>query len=172
MAIVIAILKPIVEFITSFISNFGYWGIIILMTLESALIPIPSEIIMPFSGFLALNGRLEPIMVILAGSFGNLVGSIATYYLGIKAGREFIVRYGRYIFFRKHHLELTEQLFQKYGDKIAFVGRLLPRIRTYVSFPVGIGKTRFIKLLSIIGSIIWNHYLYILEYNLEGTGKI
>ena len=114
-------------------------------TLESALIPIPSEIIMPFSGFLALNGRLEPIMVRLAGSFGNLVGSIATYYLGIKAGRAFIVRYSRYIFFRKHHLELTEQLFQEYGDKIAFVGRLLPRIRTYVSFPVGIGKTRFIK---------------------------
>jgi len=158
---VIEILRPLVEFITSVISSLGYGGIFFLMILESALLPIPSEIIMPFSGFLASTGKLGSVGVILAGSLGNLVGSVITYYLGIRLGRAFLIKYGKYILFRVHHLVWTEQLFQKYGDKISFVGRLLPVVRTYISLPAGIGKSNFIKFVvyTLVGSIIWNSLL-------------
>jgi membrane protein DedA with SNARE-associated domain len=157
----IEILRPLAEFITSVISSLGYGGIFILMILESALIPIPSEIIMPFSGFLVSSGKLGSVGVILAGSLGNLVGSVITYYLGIRLGRAFLIKYGKYILFREHHLVWTEQLFQKYGDKISFVGRLLPGVRTYISLPAGIGKSNFIKFVvyTLVGSIIWNSLL-------------
>ncbi|HEY7570150.1 MAG TPA: DedA family protein [Nitrososphaeraceae archaeon] len=161
MSVVFEILRPLIEFITSFISSVGYIGIFFLMVLESAMIPIPSEIIMPFSGFLVSAGKFGPILVVLAGSLGNLVGSILTYYFGLKVGRSFIIRYGKYIFFKKEHLEFTERLFQNYGDKISFVGRLLPVIRTYVSLPAGIGKTNFTKFVfyTLVGSLIWNSVL-------------
>ncbi len=157
----IEILRPLAEFITSVISSLGYGGIFFLMILESALIPIPSEIIMPFSGFLVSVGKLGSVGVILAGSLGNLVGSVITYYLGIRLGRAFLIKYGKYILFREHHLVWTEQLFQKYGDKISFVGRLLPGVRTYISLPAGIGKSNFIKFVvyTLVGSIIWNSLL-------------
>ena len=157
----IEILRPLAEFITSVISSLGYGGIFFLMILESALIPIPSEIIMPFSGFLVSSGKLGSVGVILAGSLGNLVGSVITYYLGIRLGRAFLIKYGKYILFRVHHLVWTEQLFQKYGDKISFVGRLLPGVRTYISLPAGIGKSNFIRfvLYTLVGSIIWNSLL-------------
>ena len=131
------------------------------MILESALIPIPSEIIMPFSGFLVSVGKLGSVGVVLAGSFGNLVGSIATYYLGLSLGRAVIIKYGKYILFRKKHLEYTERLFEKYGEKIVFVGRLLPGVRTYVSLPAGIGLTCFVKfaVYTFAGSLIWNAML-------------
>ena len=161
MSVVFEILRPLIEFITSFISSVGYIGIFFLMVLESAMIPIPSEIIMPFSGFLASTGKFGPILVVLAGSLGNLVGSILTYYFGLKVGRSVIIRYGKYIFFKKEHLEFTERLFQNYGDKISFVGRLLPVIRTYVSLPAGIGRTNFTKFVfyTLVGSLIWNSIL-------------
>ncbi|MGV8107029.1 MAG: DedA family protein [Nitrososphaerota archaeon] len=161
MSITFEILKPIIDFVISFISTLGYPGIFLLSILESALIPIPSEIIMPFSGFLVSNGTFEPVSVVLAGTFGNLVGSILTYYLGIKAGRAFILRYGKYILFKKSHLEFTEELFQKYGDKISFFCRLLPAVRTYISLPCGVGKTNFVKfsIYTFLGSLIWNSML-------------
>jgi membrane protein DedA with SNARE-associated domain len=143
------------------------------MILESALIPIPSEIIMPFSGFLSSTGRLDPLLVTLFGSLGNLVGSILTYYLGIKAGRKFILKYGRYILFKKEHLESTENLFERYGDRISFAGRLLPGIRTYVSLPAGIGKTNFTKFVAytFAGSLIWNSVLTYVGMSLGSNWK-
>jgi membrane protein DedA with SNARE-associated domain len=170
---IIEILKPIVEVITSIITTMSYPGIFFLMILESALIPIPSEIIMPFSGFLASTGKLNYIGVVLAGSFGNLVGSILTYYLGINVGRKVILKYGKYIFFKKKHLELTENLFNKYGDRVSFVGRLLPGIRTYVSLPAGIGKTKFTKFViyTLAGSLIWNSMLTYVGMKLGSNWK-
>lgn len=155
------ILGPLVQTTTSIIYSLGYVGIFFLMVLESALIPIPSEVIMPFSGFLVSVGKLGLVGVILAGSFGNLVGSIATYYLGLRLGRTAIIRYGKYVFFKKKHLEYTERLFEKYGDKVTFVGRLLPAVRTYISLPAGIGLTNFIKftVYTFVGSLIWNTLL-------------
>jgi membrane protein DedA with SNARE-associated domain len=173
MAIVLEILKPLVEFIISFIAHLGYTGIFSLMILESALIPIPSEIIMPFSGFLSSTTRLDPFLVILSGSLGNLVGSVLTYYLGIKAGRKFILKYGKYVLLKKEHLELTENLFKRYGDRISFVGRLLPIIRTYVSLPAGIGKTSFTKFViyTFAGSIVWNSMLTYIGMSLGTNWK-
>jgi membrane protein DedA with SNARE-associated domain len=158
---IVEIITPVVHFIMSIISDLGYAGIFLLMVLESALIPIPSEIIMPFSGFLVTTGSLGSIGVILAGSLGNLVGSIATYFLGIRLGRAFLIKYGKYIFFRPKHLVFTEELFRKYGEKIVFVGRLLPVVRTYVSLPAGIGRTNFLKftVYTFAGSLIWNAIL-------------
>jgi membrane protein DedA with SNARE-associated domain len=173
MAVVLELLKPLIEFITSFIGQLGYSGIFFLMILESALIPIPSEIIMPFSGFLSSTGRLDPFLVTLSGSLGNVVGSVLTYYLGIKAGRKVILKYGKYIIFRKEHLEITENLFRRYGDKISFAGRLLPGIRTYVSLPAGIGKTDFKKFViySFAGSLVWNSMLVYVGMNLGRNWK-
>lgn len=173
MAVVLELLKPLIEFITSFIGQLGYSGIFFLMILESALIPIPSEIIMPFSGFLSSTGRLDPFFVTLSGSLGNVVGSVLTYYLGIKAGRKVILKYGKYILFRKEHLEITENLFRRYGDKISFAGRLLPGIRTYVSLPAGIGKTDFKKFViySFAGSLVWNSMLVYVGMNLGRNWK-
>jgi membrane protein DedA with SNARE-associated domain len=173
LSVVFEIIRPLIEFITSFISSVGYLGIFFLMILESAMIPIPSEIIMSFSGFLVSTGKFGPILVVLAGSLGNLVGSILTYYFGLKVGRSFIIRYGKYIFFKKEHLEFTERLFQNYGDKISFVGRLLPVIRTYVSLPAGIGRTNFIKFVfyTLIGSLIWNSILTYVGMQLGNNWK-
>ena len=112
MSVVFDIIRPLIEFIISFISRVGYLGIFSLMVLESAMIPIPSEIFMPFSGFLVSAGKFGPILVVLAGSLGNLVGSILTYYFGLKVGRAFIIKYGKYVFFKKEHLEFTERLFK------------------------------------------------------------
>ena len=158
---ILEILRPLVDFITSIISTMSYPGIFLLMVFESALIPIPSEIIMPFSGFLVTSGKFHPFAVIIAGSLGNLVGSVLTYYVGIKFGRAFIIKYGKYIFFKENHLEFTDKLFKKYGDRISFVGRLLPLIRTYVSLPAGIGKTNLAKFVfyTFAGSVIWNTML-------------
>ena len=161
MSITFEILKPVIDFVISFISTVGYPGIFLLMILESALVPIPSEIIMPFSGFLITNGTFDPVIVVLSGTLGNLVGSILTYYLGIKVGRAVILKYGKYILFKKSHLEFTEELFQKYGDKISFFCRLLPAIRTYISLPCGVGKTNFTKfaVYTFLGSLLWNSML-------------
>jgi membrane protein DedA with SNARE-associated domain len=161
LGIVFEILRPVIDLVISFISTTGYVGIFLLMILESALIPIPSEIIMPFSGFLVTSGKFHPFAVIIAGSLGNLVGSVLTYYVGIKFGRAFIIKYGKYIFFKENHLEFTDKLFKKYGDRISFVGRLLPLIRTYVSLPAGIGKTNLAKFVfyTFAGSVIWSTML-------------
>lgn len=158
MSVVFEIIEPILDFVTFVISNLGYPGVIFLMILDSAMIPIPSEIILVFSGYLVTTGTFEPVSVILAGSFGNVVGSIMTYYFGLKFGRLFVLRFGKYFFIKENHLEYTEKLFQKYGDKISFLGRLLPAIRTYISLPCGIAKMNLFKfsVYTFFGSIIWN----------------
>jgi membrane protein DedA with SNARE-associated domain len=158
---ILELFSSIITYITSFISSLGYPGIFSLMVVESAMIPIPSEIIMPFSGFLVATGKLSFFEVILAGSFGNLIGSMITYYAGLKIGRPLILKYGKYIFFSESHLRFTEKLFERLGDKISFIGRLLPGVRTYVSFPLGIAKANLIKFMvyTLIGSLIWNALL-------------
>ena len=150
--------NSIIVFVTSSISILGYPGIFLLMIAESAMIPIPSEIIMTFSGFLVATNKLSFLEVVLAGSFGNLIGSVITYYIGIKIGRPIVIKYGKYILFKESHLEFTEKLVEKTGDKISFMGRLLPGIRTYISLPLGIAKANLIKFLiyTLFGSLIWN----------------
>ncbi|MGI0075247.1 MAG: DedA family protein [Nitrosotalea sp.] len=155
------IINNLANFVIQTISNTGYLGIFFLMVAESALIPIPSEIIMPFSGYLASTGKLNPIFIILAGSIGNLVGSLVAYFIGVKLGRAFIVKYGKYVLLKKSHLEWTESYFKKYGDMSTFVSRLLPAIRTYISLPAGVAKMNLKKFViyTFAGSIIWSAML-------------
>jgi len=155
------ILNNLIDFIISTISGSGYVGIFLLMIAESALIPIPSEVIMPFSGYLVSAGKFNAAYVIIAGSIGNLIGSLVAYYVGFRLGREFVLRYGKYVLLRKSHLEITESYFKKYGDRSTFISRMLPAIRTYISLPAGVAKMNIKKFViyTLIGSIIWNSAL-------------
>ena len=148
-------------FITSVISQIGYVGVFILMVLESALIPIPSEVIMPFSGFLVATGEFNLFFVLVAGTVGNLVGSVIAYYIGSSIGRNLVLRYGKYVFIDENHLNLADRWFQKFGDKIVFISRNLPAVRTYISLPAGISKMNIAKfsIYTLIGSIPWNFLL-------------
>jgi len=157
-----------VGLILDWISNYGYLGIIFLMALESATLPVPSEIVMPFAGFLAFSepDHLNLIGVILAGSVGCSIGSIAAYVVGYYAGRPLILRYGKYILLRERHLVSAEKWFAKYGDKATFIARLLPVIRTVISLPAGIAKMNFKKfvLYSFLGSVPWTAMLAVIGY--------
>lgn len=148
-------------FVTSVISQIGYVGIFLLMVLESALIPIPSEVIMPFSGFLVATGEFNLFYVLAAGTIGNLVGSIIAYYIGSRIGRNLVLRYGKYVLIDENHLNLADRWFQKFGDKIVFVSRNLPAVRTYISLPAGISKMNITKfsIYTFVGSIPWNFLL-------------
>jgi membrane protein DedA with SNARE-associated domain len=146
--------------ILDWISNLGYPGILFLMALESACMPVPSEIVMPFAGYLVWQGSTTMSFwgVVLVGSVGCTVGSIAAYVAGSYAGRPLILRYGKYILLREKHIITAEKWFAKYGDKATFIGRLLPVIRTVISLPAGIAKMDFKKFVfySFIGSVPWN----------------
>ena len=159
--VAIEIISSLTNFIINTISNSGYLGIFFLMIAESALIPIPSEVIMPFSGYLVSAGKFNVIFVILAGSIGNLIGSWIAYFVGSRLGREFILRYGKYVLLKKSHLELTESYFTKYGDRSTFISRLLPAVRTYISLPAGVANMNLKKfsIYTIAGSLIWNTML-------------
>lgn len=135
----------------------GYAGIFFLMLAESCGIPMPSEVIMPFSGFLVADGKMLFWLIVLAGTFGNLVGSWLAYWIGIKGGRPLIEKYGKYILISRHDLDLADHWFAKYGDWTVFFGRLLPVIRTYISFPAGISKMDFkrFSVYTFLGALPW-----------------
>jgi membrane protein DedA with SNARE-associated domain len=156
-----------VDLILDLISNSGYLGVFFLMVLESATLPVPSEIVMPFAGYLVYSeGEMSLPGVILAGSVGCTVGSIAAYAVGYYAGRPLILRYGKYILLREKHLVSAEKWFAKYGDKATFIARLLPVIRTVISLPAGIAKMNFKKfvLYSFVGSVPWTALLAYIGY--------
>ena len=159
--VALEIVNNLANFIIQIISNSGYFGIFALMVAESALIPIPSEIIMPFSGYLVFTGKFNVIGVIIAGGVGNLVGSLIAYFIGIKLGREIILKYGKYLLLKKSHLDWAESFFEKHGNKTIFATRLLPGIRTYISLPAGIAKMDLKKfsLYTIVGCTIWSAML-------------
>ncbi len=148
-------------FITQFISAIGYAGVFILMSLESAALPIPSEVIMPFAGYLAYQGVFNIVLISIVGAAGCTAGSILSYYVGLKGGRSMIERYGKYFFIKTDHMNLAEAWFGKYGDKAVLFSRLLPVVRTFISLPAGIGKYDFKKLVafSFIGSLPWTFAL-------------
>ncbi len=159
--VTLEILSGLTNFIIQTISNSGYLGVFLLMVAESALIPIPSEVIMPFSGYLVSTGKFSIIPVILTGSIGNLVGALIAYAVGTYLGRSFVLKYGKYVLLKKSHLELAESYFKKYGNRSTFISRLLPAIRTYISLPAGVAKMnlKMFSLYTFIGSVIWNSTL-------------
>jgi len=152
------ILLVLAVFIKSAISSLGYTGIAVLMAIESACIPLPSEIIMPFAGYLVYAGRFESLaLVATLGAVGCNLGSIVAYELGAYGGRPLIERFGKYILMSRHDLDVSERFFQKYGSITVFVGRLLPVIRTFIALPAGLARMprgRF-HLYTFIGSWPW-----------------
>jgi len=144
-------------FIVAIISALGYGGIVLLMAIESACIPLPSEIIMPFSGYLVSTGELNLWGVAIAGALGCVLGSLVAYWVGMYGGRPFIEKYGRYILLSRHDLDIADRWFAKYGEVIVFVSRLLPAIRTFIAFPAGVARmnlTRFV-IYTFAGSLPW-----------------
>jgi membrane protein DedA with SNARE-associated domain len=153
--------------ILDWISNYGYGGIMLLMALESACMPVPSEIVMPFAGYLvARDGVMSLLGITVAGALGCTIGSIAAYVFGFYAGRPLILRYGKYILIREKHLVTAEEWFEKWGDKATFIARLLPVIRTVISLPAGIAKMNFKKFVfySFVGSVPWTFALAYVGY--------
>ncbi len=144
-------------FITHFISSIGYAGVFILMTLESAALPVPSEVVMPFAGYLAYQGFFNLYLIGILGAAGCTTGSVISYYVGYKGGRLFIEKYGKYLFIESRHMQLAETWFDKYGDRAVLFSRLLPVVRTFISLPAGIGKYDLRKLVtfSFLGSLPW-----------------
>ncbi|MES2181490.1 MAG: DedA family protein [Pseudomonadota bacterium] len=151
------IIVMIATWIISVISTMGYGGIVLLMAIESACVPLPSEIIMPFAGFLVFKGELTLSLVALAGAIGCVIGSIPAYYVGMYGGRPLAEKYGKYILLSKNDLDTADKLFIKYGEIIIFIARLLPAVRTFIAFPAGVARMNMSKFIiyTFIGSLIW-----------------
>jgi len=151
------ILEILSAFIIATISTLGYGGVVLLMAIESACIPLPSEIIMPFSGYLVSKGEMNLWLVGVAGAVGCVAGSMVAYWVGMYGGRPLIEKYGKYVLISHHDLDLADRWFAKYGEVIVFTSRLLPAIRTFIAFPAGVARMnipRFI-LYTFAGSLPW-----------------
>ncbi|MFH1487159.1 MAG: DedA family protein [Chloroflexota bacterium] len=151
----------ILAFIRSVYDVFGWPGVAILMAIESACIPLPSEIIMPLSGWMLIRdkglGIAHTILAGLYGALGCTIGSLAAYWLGAWGGRPIIERFGKYVLMSHHDLEVAERWFEKYGDPAIFFSRLLPVVRTFISFPAGVARMHLFKFLiyTFLGSFPW-----------------
>lgn len=162
----------IVEYLTQLIGSYGLAAVFLLMTAESALIPIPSEVTMPFAGFLAGRGVLNFWLAVFIGAFGNLFGSLLAYYLGYFKGeewtREAIRKWGKWVLIREKEYDHAKHWFIKYGHEIAFFSRLLPVVRTFISLPAGISRMEVKKfsLYTFLGSFIWSTILAFLGLKL------
>jgi membrane protein DedA with SNARE-associated domain len=152
-----AILAHLSTFVISVISSLGYPGILLLMAVESACIPLPSEVILPFSGYLIWTGRFHLWGVALAGALGCNLGSAVAYWAGAAGGRAFLLRYGRYLLISSHDIEIADRWFEKHGQWTVFVSRMLPVIRTFIAFPAGVARMNFWKfhVYTFLGSFPW-----------------
>ena len=164
----ISISASLANLVIYLIESLGYFGIFLGMTIESACIPLPSEVIMTFAGFVVNEGKLTLTNIILVGILGNLVGSLITYYIGLKGARPLLEKYGKYILITKEKLDNADKWFNKHGDAAVFFGRILPGIRTFISLPAGINKMDIKKFIiyTLIGSGIWTSILAIIGIEL------
>ncbi len=159
----IGILENLSNFGISLIQSLGYWGVFIGMTLESACIPLPSEIIMTFSGYVVWQGNTNMTLlgITLVGAVANLFGSLIAYYVGLIGGRPVLEKYGKYILITHSNLERADKWFEKYGYEAVFISRMLPGIRTFISLPAGIAHMDIKKFIiyTFIGSLPWTFAL-------------
>jgi membrane protein DedA with SNARE-associated domain len=151
------ILSTLVSWIVEAISAGGYLGVLVLMTIESACIPLPSEVIMPFAGYLASVGRFSLVGAATMGALGCNIGSTVAYFVAAKGGRPVVERWGRYLLFGADELGRTEQFFARFGALTVFVGRLLPVVRTFIAFPAGLARMPMMKfqIYTFLGSWPW-----------------
>lgn len=162
--------KIVIPFLDQLYGAVGYLGVFIAMTIESAMIPLPSELILPFAGFLVSDPtKIEPLtgapwnfwIVVVVATAGNTCGSLIAYAIGAKGGRPFLERYGRYLLIRPHDIEIAERFFERWGAQTAFFSRLLPIVRTFISFPAGVARMNLAKFIaySTAGAFIWSTVL-------------
>ncbi len=151
------VIEALAVFTTGVISTMGYGGVVLLMGIESACIPLPSEIIMPFAGYLVYTGQFSLHGAALAGALGCIAGSIPAYYLGQYGGRPLIERYGKYVLLSRRELDFAERLFARHGQWVVLAARLLPVIRTFIAFPAGVARMNMTKFVvyTFVGSYPW-----------------
>jgi|SRR6185312_392273 len=151
------LLAALASFIIGVLSSLGYLGVVLLMAIESACIPLPSELIMPFAGYLVFKGTLTLWGVTLAGAVGCVLGSLVAYYVGLWGGRPLVMKYGRYLLISHHDVDLADRWFARHGDITILIGRLLPVVRTFIAFPAGVARMPLLKFVvyTFVGSLIW-----------------
>jgi membrane protein DedA with SNARE-associated domain len=151
------IISVLAAWIVEIISAAGYGGVVLLMAIESACIPLPSEVIMPFAGYLVSLGQFSLIGAATAGALGCNVGSTVAYYVAAKGGRPALERWGRYVLIGRTELERTDRFFERYGVAAVFFGRLLPVVRTFIAFPAGLTRMPMLKfqIYTFLGSWPW-----------------
>src|ERR671921_3027278 len=160
----------VIPFLNGLYGAVGYLGVLIAMAIESAMIPLPSELILPYAGFLVSDpSQLEPLtrgpwnfwIVVIAATIGNTIGSLIAYAIGAWGGRPFLERYGRYLLIRPHEIELAERFFDRYGAATAFFSRLLPIVRTFISFPAGVARMPLGTFIvyTTLGALPWSMLL-------------
>ena len=159
--------QTVIPFLQQLYGAFGYLGVGLAMAIESAMIPLPSELILPFAGFMVSDPtQIEPItgqpwgfwIVVIVATIGNTLGSLIAYAIGAYGGRPFLERYGRYLLIREHEIEAADHFFAKYGAPTVFFGRLLPIVRTFISFPAGVTRMPLGKFIvfSTAGALPWS----------------
>ena len=136
----------------------GYAGVLVAMAIESACIPLPSEIVLPLAGWMVSRGEFDFWLASIAGTLGCTVGSAVAYWVGALGGRPLLLRYGRYILISPHEIEIADRWFARYGEAAIFFSRLLPVIRTFISLPAGIARMHFVRFLvyTTLGSFPWS----------------
>ena len=161
----------IATYATQIIAQVGYPGVFILMTMESMVLPVPSEAVMPFAGFLIVERTFTFWQVILASTLGSIAGSLISYYAGYYGGMPFVRKFGKYLLLDVKDLELTEKFFKKRGDLSIFVCRFIPVVRHLISIPAGVGKMKVVtfSLFTILGAGLWNAFLTYCGYVLKSN---
>jgi membrane protein DedA with SNARE-associated domain len=151
------IIEALSGFVIGVISSGGYPGIVLLMAIESACIPLPSEVIMPFSGYLVYTGRLSLLWVAFAGALGCNVGSLVAYEIGAYGGRPLVERFGSYILLSRKELDLADHFFERYGSATVLISRMLPVVRTFIALPAGVARMPRLRfhVYTFIGSFPW-----------------
>jgi membrane protein DedA with SNARE-associated domain len=162
------IVEYLILLVISVISFLGYFGLIILMALESMVFPLPSELVMPFAGFLVFQGKFDFWLVVLFATIGTIVGSLISYYVGYYLGKPFVNKFGKYFFLDQSHLDSTEKFFKKHGDKTIFISRFIPVVRHIISIPAGFGKMKLWKFIvyTFAGGFLWNGFLTYVGFKL------
>jgi membrane protein DedA with SNARE-associated domain len=164
------VIGKIAVFVVSVIEKVGYPGIVFFMAIESSFIPFPSEVVVPPAGYLVSQGKMNMFLVILSSVVGSLIGGYVNYFIAVKYGRPFILKYGRYFFLGESKFQKVEKFFNNHGEITTFVGRLLPGIRQYISFPAGLARMDLVRfsIFTALGAGFWSVILAYTGY-LFGT---
>jgi membrane protein DedA with SNARE-associated domain len=167
-------MHEIVNLIVESVSSLGYAGIFVLMFLESSFFPFPSEVVMIPAGYLAYKGEMNLYLAVFAGVAGSLAGAVFNYFLAIKFGRGFLIKYGKYLFLKPESLEKLEKFFSSHGEISTFSGRLIPGIRQYISLPAGLAKMNLMRfsIFTSLGASIWIIVLVALGYFLGSSEEL